>query len=70
MIARHPKLRKDPAPGTWSVRAVLRFALGGAVYALGVGIAFLSAPVVFALSALVAGYYVLDQVTSAAPEYT
>ncbi len=66
-IAQHPELRHDTAAQSWSVRSVVRFGLGGAVYAGGVAIAFVSAPLVFVMSALIAAYYVVDQATSPAP---
>jgi uncharacterized membrane protein len=66
-ILRHPALRHDATPPRSSVRATLRFGVGGVVYAASIGIAFISALLVFVLSALVAAYYVLDQVTSSEP---
>ena len=61
---RREHLKIAPA-GTRS--AIIRFGAGNVAYAAAIGIAFLSAPASLLVSALVAGYYVIEQTPSRDP---
>ncbi len=60
-IATHPGLRKSDVSGTTTTRAIVRFGLGIGVYAMSIGVAFLSPLAVFGLQSATALYYVVDQ---------
>jgi hypothetical protein len=65
----HPELRRAGAAPPVSLRSVVRFGAGIVVYLGCIGVAFVSAPAVLILTALVALYYMVDQVTTqVAPE--
>ncbi|MDQ6846579.1 MAG: TMEM175 family protein [Candidatus Dormibacteraeota bacterium] len=64
-IGGHPALRRDDQQGTpITLRSLMRFGAGIALYAACVGISFLSATAVLIIQALVAIYYMVDQVTT------
>jgi uncharacterized membrane protein len=52
---------KVPLSGAQARMALIRFASGGIAYAAAIGIAYLSAPASFLVSALVAVYYMFEQ---------
>jgi uncharacterized membrane protein len=64
-IGTHPDLRRAGDSPPTSIRSVARFGAGIAVYAASVGISFVSAVAVLILQALVAVYYMVDQVSTA-----
>ena len=67
-IGRHPALRRDDQRSApISIRSLVRFGAGIVLYAACVGISFLSATAVLIVQALVAVYYMVDQVTTHVP---
>jgi uncharacterized membrane protein len=63
-IGAHPGLRTSgPAPPV-SIASLLRFGAGIILYAACVGISFVSATAVLVITAVVAVYYMVDQVTT------
>ena len=68
-IGAHPGLRSSGKAPPVSIQSLLRFGAGIVLYAACVGIAFVSAVAVLVITALVAVYYMVDQVTThVAPE--
>lgn len=66
-IGRHPELRTGgPAPPI-TMRSLVRFGAGIVLYAGCVAISFVSATAVLIITALVALYYMIDQVTTHVP---
>ncbi len=63
-IGAHPGLRSAGKAAAPSIRSLLRFGAGILLYAACVGIAFVSAAAVLVITALVALYYMVDQVTA------
>jgi uncharacterized membrane protein len=63
-IGAHPELRTAGQAPPVSIRSILRFGAGIILYAACVGIAFASATAVLLITALVAVYYMVDQVTT------
>ncbi len=63
-IGRHPGLRTAGPNPPISIRSLLRFGAGIILYAACVGVAFISAIAVLIITALVAVYYMIDQVTT------
>ena len=69
-IGRHPELRTGGAAPPISIRSLVRFGAGIVLYAACVGISLVSAPAVLVITALVAVYYMVDQVTTHVPQET
>jgi uncharacterized membrane protein len=68
-IGAHPGLRSSGKAPPVSIQSLLRFGAGIVLYAACVGVAFISAVAVLVITALVAVYYMVDQVTThAAPD--
>jgi uncharacterized membrane protein len=63
-IGAHPALRSSGSATPVSIRSILRFGAGIVGYAACVGISFVSAIAVFFIQALIAVYYMVDQVTT------
>jgi hypothetical protein len=63
-IGAHPELRRAGDAPPVSIRSVARFGAGIVIYLACIGVAFVSAPAVLILTALVAVYYMVDQVTT------
>ncbi len=63
-IGAHPELRSSGKAPPVSIQSLLRFGAGIVLYAACVGIAFISAVAVLVITALVAVYYMIDQVTA------
>jgi uncharacterized membrane protein len=64
---RHEHL-KTPLTGPQARIALIRFAGGNVVYAISIGIAFVSAPASLLISALLAVYYMFEQTPAQEPE--
>ncbi|MEO8897187.1 MAG: TMEM175 family protein [Candidatus Dormibacter sp.] len=68
-IGAHSELRRVGEAPPVSIRSVARFGAGIVIYLGCIGLSFVSAPIVLILTALVAIYYMVDQVTTqVAPE--
>jgi uncharacterized membrane protein len=63
-IGAHPELRRAEDAPPVSIRSVVRFGAGIVIYLGCIGVAFVSAQAVLILTALVAVYYMVDQVTT------
>ncbi len=66
-IGAHPGLRSSGKAAPASIQSLLRFGAGIALYAACVAIAFVNAMAVLVITALVAVYYMVDQVTGRPP---
>ncbi len=62
-VVRHPALLETRAPVKQSAWSVLRFGVGTFAYAICIPVAFISAEAVMVIVALVAAYYIVDQIT-------
>ncbi|MDQ6855777.1 MAG: TMEM175 family protein [Candidatus Dormibacteraeota bacterium] len=63
-IGRHPELRTGGPGPPITMRSLVRFGAGIVLYAVCVVISFVSATAVLVITALVAVYYMVDQVTT------
>jgi uncharacterized membrane protein len=63
-IGAHPDLHSSGKAPPVSIQSLLRFGAGIVLYAACVGVAFISAVAVLVITALVAVYYMVDQVTA------